>query len=322
MRLTFMEVFMEKTMTRQPQKKSLASRFKKQIGYQLLVWPAIVFTFIFSYIPMAGIIIAFKNYKISVGIWESAWVGLENFKNLFNDFFMGQIILNTVVISVLGILVSYPVVMIFTLLLNEVTNTAFKRVIQTISYLPHFISWTIMAVILTAMLSAHDGIINEAMLALGIIDSPINYMTDPDLYWGMVTIASVWKELGWSAIVYLAVISGIDMSLYEAAKIDGAGRLARMWYITLPMLKGIIAIQLILSFASMPSKGFDQAYFLANSVNMERARTLSYYVYNTGLVNARFSYSTAIGLVLSLVSAGLLFSANTASKKLTGRGLY
>jgi len=317
-----MEVFMEKTMTRQPQKKSLASRFKKQIGYQLLVWPAIVFTFIFSYIPMAGIIIAFKNYKISVGIWESAWVGLENFKNLFNDFFMGQIILNTVVISVLGILVSYPVVMIFTLLLNEVTNTAFKRVIQTISYLPHFISWTIMAVILTAMLSAHDGIINEAMLALGIIDSPINYMTDPDLYWGMVTIASVWKELGWSAIVYLAVISGIDMSLYEAAKIDGAGRLARMWYITLPMLKGIIAIQLILSFASMPSKGFDQAYFLANSVNMERARTLSYYVYNTGLVNARFSYSTAIGLVLSLVSAGLLFSANTASKKLTGRGLY
>jgi len=313
---------MEKTMTRQPQKKSLASRFKKQIGYQLLVWPAIVFTFIFSYIPMAGIIIAFKNYKISVGIWESAWVGLENFKNLFNDFFMGQIILNTVVISVLGILVSYPVVMIFTLLLNEVTNTAFKRVIQTISYLPHFISWTIMAVILTAMLSAHDGIINEAMLALGIIDSPINYMTDPDLYWGMVTIASVWKELGWSAIVYLAVISGIDMSLYEAAKIDGAGRLARMWYITLPMLKGIIAIQLILSFASMPSKGFDQAYFLANSVNMERARTLSYYVYNTGLVNARFSYSTAIGLVLSLVSAGLLFSANTASKKLTGRGLY
>jgi len=313
---------MEKTMTRQPQTQSLASRFKKQRGYQLLVWPAFVFTFIFSYIPMAGIIIAFKNYKISVGIWESAWVGLENFKNLFNDFFMGQIILNTVVISVLGILVSYPVVMIFTLLLNEVTNTAFKRVIQTISYLPHFISWTIMAVILTAMLSAHDGIINEAMLALGIIDSPINYMTDPDLYWGMVTIASVWKELGWSAIVYLAVISGIDMSLYEAAKIDGAGRLARMWYITLPMLKGIIAIQLILSFASMPSKGFDQAYFLANSVNMERARTLSYYVYNTGLVNARFSYSTAIGLVLSLVSAGLLFSANTASKKLTGRGLY
>lgn len=305
-----------------PHKTPIWIRIKKQMGYQLMVWPALIFTIIFSYIPMFGIVIAFKDYRISKGIWESPWVGLNNFTNLFNDYFIVGIIRNTIVISILNIVVSYPVVIFFTMLLNEVTNTAFKRIVQTVSYLPHFISWTIMAVILSALLSANDGIINNAMLALGIIKQPINFLTSPDLYWPMITTAGVWKELGWSAIVYLAVISGIDESLYEAARIDGAGRFARMWYITLPMLKGIISINLIMSVAGLPNSGFTQAYFLSNSVNIEKAQTLTYYVYSTGLGSGRFSYSTAISLILSIVSATLMLAANTTSRKLSGRGLY
>ena len=303
-------------------KKQLRVKLKKQLGYQFMVWPALIFVTIFSYIPMTGIIIVFKDYKMTKGIFASAWVGLANFQNLFNDFFIGQIVRNTIVISLLGILVSYPVVIIFTLLLNELRNIKFKRAIQTVSYLPHFVAWTVMAVILGELLSADDGIINDVLQNLGIIDKPIYFLTEPKLYWAMITLATTWKEMGWSAIIFLAVISGIDESLYEAAKIDGAGRFSRMWYITLPMLKGIIAIRLILSVAGMANSGFTQAFFLSNSVNIEVARTLSYYVYTTGLVQARFSYSTAISLVLSIVSAALMFSANYTSRKLVGRGLY
>lgn len=288
----------------------------------MMVWPALIYVFIFSYIPMGGIIIAFKDYRMPIGILRSEWVGLANFRHLFDDFYMPQIIRNTVMISLLGILVTYPVVLTFTLLINEVKNSALKRVVQTVSYLPHFISWAIMAVILTALLSANDGVVNVVLQNLGLIDKPIFFMTEPKLYWWMVTFSTVWKEMGWSAIVYLAVISGIDESLYEAAKIDGAGRFARMWYITLPMLKGIIAINLILSVAALPNSGFSQAYFLSNSVNIEVAKTLTHYVYTTGLVEARFSYSTAISLVLSVISASLMFGANSVSKKLAGRGLY
>lgn len=295
---------------------------KKQIGYHLLVWPALVFTIIFSYIPMAGLVIAFKNYKLRIGIWQSEWNGLDNFRNIFNDFYMPQIILNTVGIGILSILVSYPVVIVFTLLLNEVRNVGFKRVVQTVSYLPHFISWAIMAVILTAMFSANDGVISSLLLDIGIISKPLNILTAKDTYWPLVVISSVWKEMGWSAILYLAVIAGIDETMYEAAKIDGAGRFARMWYITLPQLKGIIAITLILSVSSIPNVGYEQAYFLSNDVNIERANTLSYYVYTNGMVDARFSYATAIGLILSVISAILMVITNTASRKLSGKGLY
>lgn len=296
--------------------------FKKQLGYHMLIWPALILTIIFCYIPMGGLVIAFKDYKIRIGIWDSPWNGLDNFKDLFTDYYMPQIILNTVMVGLLTILVSYPIVIAFSLLLNEVRFRPFKRVVQTISYLPHFISWVIMAVILKAMFSATDGIISQFLYNLGWIDGPLNIMTSKESYWGLVVFSSVWKEMGWSAILYLAVIAGIDEAMYEAAKIDGAGRFARMWYITLPQLKGIIAITLIMSVSSIPNVGFEQAYYLSNNVNMEAAKTLSYYVYTSGLTNGSFAYATAIGLVLSIVSATLMVLANIISRKLTGKGLY
>lgn len=303
-------------------KKSRLLTLKKQIGFHLLIWPAMVFTFIFCYIPMGGLVIAFKNYKLRAGIWASAWNGLDNFRNLFNDFYMPGIILNTVGIGLLSILISYPVVLGFTLLLNEVTSTGFKRVVQTVSYLPHFISWAIMAVILTSMFSANNGVISSLLLRIGLISKPLNILTAKNAYWPLVVFSSVWKEMGWSAILYLAVIAGIDETMYEAAKIDGAGRFARMWYITMPQLKGIIAITLILSVSNIPHVGYEQAYFLSNSVNIQRANTLTYYVYTNGMIDARFSYATAIGLILSIVSATLMVVTNATSRKLSGKGLY
>ncbi|MBO5069287.1 MAG: sugar ABC transporter permease [Roseburia sp.] len=295
---------------------------KKQIGYHLLVWPALVFTIIFCYIPMGGLVIAFKDYKLRTGIWDSPWNGLDNFKNLFADYYMPQIILNTVAVGVLSIVVSYPIVIGFALLLNEIRSAAFKRIIQTVSYLPHFISWAIMAVILKALFSATDGVISGLLCDLGITSGPLNILTARDSYWGLVVFSSVWKEMGWSAILYLAVIAGIDETLYEAAKIDGAGRFARMRYITMPQLKGIIAITLIMSVSGIPNTGFDQAYYLSNNVNIESAKTLSYYVYTSGLQKGNFAYATAIGMVLSIVSATLMVAANFISRKLTGKGLY
>ena len=230
--------------------------------------------------------------------------------------------MNTVGIGLLSIAVTYPVVISFALLLNEVHCKSFKRVVQTVSYLPHFISWTIMAVILNALFSSADGIINEILCSLGIISEPLNILINKESFWGLAVFSNVWKEMGWSAILYLAVISGIDETMYEAAKIDGAGRFACMWYITLPQLKGIIAISLIMTVSNIPKIGFDQAYYLMNGLNVERAKTLSYYVYSVGLTNADFSYATAIGLVLSLISMSLMMLANRISIKLVGKGLY
>ncbi len=316
--------------TAEPQapKKSLAKpktfwgRFRMEMGYHLLILPALIFVFIFCYIPMGGIVIAFKDFNIRVGIWESPWNGFDNFKTLFLDPTLPKVIVNTLGIGFLNIIVSYPVVIGFALLLNEVKNLLFKRVVQTISYLPHFVAWTVMAIILRAMFDASDGVLNSLFMELGLIDKPMNVLTSRDAFWGLAVWSSVWKELGWSAILYLATMAGIDSSLYEAAEIDGAGRFAKMWYITLPHLKGIIAIGLIMTAGSILGTGFDTAYYLGNAMNADKSATLSYFIWQKGLSAGKHAQATALGLILSVIGATLTTICNTASKKLSGRGLY
>ena len=303
-------------------KKSFWTRFKKEAMFHVMIWFGIAFVLVFNYVPMAGIIIAFKEYNFRQGILGSPWVGLANFQKLFSDFFMGNALINTLGIALLSICLSYPATIIFTLLLNELNNIAFKRVIQTVSYLPHFISWAIMAVILNAMLSPSEGAINLALLNLGIIEQPIAFLGREDLYWITVVVASIWKTLGWNTIVYLAVISGIDETLYEAAKIDGAGRFARMWYITLPSLTGIISIRLILSVGGIIGTGFDTSYFLSNDLNYNRSNTLSYYVYTIGLRRGDFSYSTAISLFNSVINLFLLVTVNQIARRVGETSLW
>ncbi len=298
------------------------TRIRKELAYQIMVWMALIFTIIFSYIPMSGIIIAFKNYSFRKGIFGSPWVGLDNFRTLFTDFHMGNAVVNTLGLAALSVALSFPATIIFTLLINELTYLRFKKAVQTVSYLPHFISWAVMAIILDSMLNTNDGVINMLMMNIGLIKEPIFWLGREELYWPMVIAASIWKELGWSAIVYLAAINGIDETLYEAAKIDGATRMQRIRYITLPALSGIISIMLILTMGGIVNTGFDQAFFLENSLNHARSNVLSYYVYNVGLVKADFSYSTAIGLVLSCCSATLMLTANAVVKRLNGEGLF
>lgn len=303
-------------------KKPFWMRFKREAVFHVMIWFGVAFIALFNYVPMSGIIIAFKKYTFRKGIWGSAWVGLDNFRTLFSDFFMGNAVINTLAIAILSIALSYPATIIFTLFLNEMNKLKLKKFVQTVSYLPHFISWAIMTVILNVMISPSEGILNIAMVNLGLIKEPIKFLAREDLYWITVVLASIWKNLGWNTIVYLAIISGIDQTLYEAAKIDGAGRFARMLYITLPSLAGIISINLILTVGGITGTGFETSFFLSNSLNYARSNTLSYYVYQIGLQRADFSYSTAIGLLLSGVSAVLMLSANKITNKINGKGLF
>ncbi len=297
-----------------------AKRFKKELPFHMMIWVVVVLDIIFGYIPMAGLVIAFKDYKFRSGIFGSAWVGLKHFKGIFSDFYMGNAIVNTIGLSLISLLVSLPITLAFAIMINELRSGALKRVSQTISYLPHFVSWAIMAVIMNSFLDYNTGILNQLIVLLG--GEPKLFLGDANLYWPTVIIANIWKETGWSAIVYLAVMTGIDESLYEAAKIDGAGRFQRIWYITLPSLSGIISIMLILSMGSITGCGFEQSYFLSNSLNFKRSNVLSYYVYQIGINKGNFSYSTAIGLITSTVSAGLTLFANGLAKKINGKGLF
>ncbi len=318
-----MKTELAKTNTYNPRKKlSVVRRFKREAMFHVMVWLGIAFVFLFNYVPMRGIILAFKKYAHRSGIWGSPWVGLDNFRKLFSDFFMGNAVINTLGIAILSIALSYPATIMFALLLNELYNVRFKRIVQTISYLPHFIAWTIMTVILNVMLSPSDGILNIMMVNLGIFKEPIPFLARENLYWITVVLSSIWKNLGWNTIVYLAIIAGIDEALYEAARIDGAGRVARMRYITLPALAGIISINLILTVGGITGTGFETSFFLSNSLNYARSNTLSYYVYQIGLQRADFSYSTAIGLLLSAVSASLMLLANKTTNLISGRGLF
>ncbi len=299
---------------------SVSKRFKKELPFHLMIWIAVAFAIVFSYIPMCGLVIAFKDYKFRSGLFGSAWVGLKHFKGIFNDFYIGNAVINTVGLSLISLLVSLPITLAFAIMINELRSSSLKRVAQTISYLPHFVSWAIMAVIMSSFLDYNTGILNQLISLLG--GEPKLFLGDAGLYWPTIIVASIWKETGWSAIVYLAVMTGIDESLYEAAKIDGAGRFQRIWYITLPSLSGIISIMLILAMGTITGCGFEQSYFLSNSLNFKRSNVLSYYVYQIGINKGNFSYSTAIGLITSTVSAGLTLFANWLAKKINGKGLF
>ncbi|NMO94913.1 sugar ABC transporter permease [Paenibacillus lemnae] len=312
------------------QKTVLAKQFKKQLPFQIFVWIGLLFLFLFSYIPMFGIIIAFKNYKISSGIegiFSSSWVGLAHFKELINDYNFPTLVRNTLVLSLLKIFFSYPIPILFAIILSEVKNVFLKRFVQTVSYLPHFISWVVVTGIAFAFFSSGFGIVNDALLSLNIIKEPLSILTDPDAFWGLAVSTAVWKEAGWWTIIFLAALAGIDPSLYEAAEIDGAGRLKRIIHITLPGLKGAAIVVLILTIGSMLGGGlvgsnFEQSMLLGNTINSEKSQIIQTYAFNIGLAQGRFSFATAIDLMQSVISVILIFSSNALAKRFTGQGLF
>ncbi|WP_058486413.1 ABC transporter permease [Defluviitalea phaphyphila] len=314
-----------KNCTSKLRKKKKINKFwqklKRQKELQIMAWAGIIWMIIFNYIPMYGIIIAFKDYSIIKPISEAPWVGLEHFVEFFKDENFYMVIRNTLGISLLKLIIGFPLPIIFAILLNEIRHIGFKRTVQTISYLPHFLSWVVLGGIMINWLS-ETGIINELLIKFGVLDKPITFLSEPKYFWGIAVISDIWKELGWSAIIYLAAISGIDPELYEAATMDGAGRLAKIKYITIPCIQGTIAVLFILAVGNLLNTNFDQIFVLRNSLNQSMSEVIDIYVYRIGIQSARFSYATAVGLFKSVIALILLIIANFVTKKLKGNSLF
>lgn len=297
-------------------------RIKSQLELQSMVWPALIFLFIFAYIPMYGILIAFKDYDMFLGVSGSPWVGFNHFREIFLDPNFFTVIRNTLAINGLNLLVGFPAPIIFALLLNEISTQKFKRFVQTISYLPHFVSWVVFGGLILTILSPTNGILNFLLIELGVLAEPINFIGEASNFWYILVSGEVLKGLGWGAIIYIAAISGVDQEMYEAATIDGAGRLQKMWYVTLPSIMGTVVIMMIFAISAILNTGFEQILVLQNPLNLDTSETIDTYVYKTGIQQMRYSYSTAVGLAKSIVAVVLLLSANYVSKKITDKGLF
>ena len=303
--------------------------FRKQLPLQIFVLAGIAYLFVFSIIPMFGIVMAFKDYDIVMGvkgIFTSEWVGLKYFKEFVSDYNFSSLVKNTVGISTLKLIFTFPIPILFAIMLSEMRCLKFKKLVQTCSYLPHFISWVIISGISFQFLSS-SGIINTVLMNFGLIKKPIGFLTNPDLFWGFAVISDLWKEMGWWTIVFLAAIVGVSQDLYEAARIDGAGRLKRIWYITLPCIKSTIVVVLILALGNLFGGGlsgsnFDQSYLMGNSMNHESSQIIQTYVFQVGLASGRYAYATAVGLIQSVISLILIFTSNFVSKKISGAGLF
>lgn len=300
---------------------SLLRRLLAQRHIQMMALLGLAWMIVFNYIPMYGIIIAFKEFNIVKSISSAPWVGLEHFKEFFaaDDFWI--VMKNTLGISFLKLFIGFPLPILFALFLNEVRSIRYKKLVQTISYLPHFLSWVILGGILTNWL-ADVGIINNILMGLGLIREPISYLAEPSYFWGIVVTSDIWKELGWSAIIYLAAVASISPEMYEAATIDGAGRFQKMWYITLPSIKATISILFILAVGGVLNSNFDQILVLRNTLNESASNVIDIYVYHTGMLNGRYSYSTAVGLFKSVIALILLLVANKVTKKLNNTSLF
>ncbi len=282
----------------------------------LLIWSFVIVIYgvIFCYLPLAGWVMAFQNYKPKDGLFHSAFIGLAKFKQLFSDTTFLRVIRNTLGMGVINLVVTFIMAIVFAILLNEVKSNGGKKVVQTISYLPHFLSWIIVTGILHDALSS-TGIINELLLKFHLLDQPLNFFAHPKFFWPIVAFANVWKETGWNSIIYLSAITAIDPSLYEAANIDGAGRWARIRYVTLPGIKPTIMILLLMNVGNVLNAGFEIQYLLGNGLVKSVSETIDIYVLKWGISQNDFAIGTAAGIFKSFVSIVLIIIANQIAKK-------
>ncbi|AIQ18890.1 protein lplB [Paenibacillus sp. FSL H7-0357] len=293
------------------------SRWVRQWDLQLMVVPAMIFIFVFSYLPMYGVLMAFQDYQLFGGFFQSPWVGLKHLEAFFNSPDFWTVMRNTIVISLLKLCFGFPAPILLALMLNEVRRMAFKRIIQTVSYLPHFLSWVIVGGFVGSMLSTDNGSVNMLLMSLDLTSEPISFLSVPEYFWGILVGTGVWKEIGFAAIVYLAAIAGIDPHLYEAASIDGAGRFKQIQLITLPCIRPVIIIFMILAVGNILNAGFEDILILAtNPILRDVSDVIDTYVYRMGILNSRFSYAAAAGLFKAVVSVSLLAIANKAARKM------
>lgn len=300
-------------------RRRVAKDFKRNKWKYLIVLPVIIYLFLFNYKPMYGVIIAFKRYKPHLGIADSPWVGLQYFKGLFKDFYFMRGLRNTIILSTLSIFFSFPAPICLALLLNEVKNSKVKRIVQTITYMPHFIATMVVCGMIVSFTQS-GGLFNDIIAFFGGQRS--NLLIKAQYFYPIYIGSSIWQQMGWSSIIYLAALSNIDQEQYEAAKVDGANRLKQLWYITLPGLVPTIVMLLVLNMGSVLSVGFEKILLLYQPATYEVADVISTYTYRRGFIDANYSYSTAVGLFNSIVNIILIILSNKISKKLGQSGLF
>jgi putative aldouronate transport system permease protein len=297
------------------QRKTFLERLVIQKQLVFMAVPIILYVILFSYVPLWGWTMAFQNFRPARSFSQQEWAGLRWFKFLFSDTTFLRTIRNTLAMSLINTALGYITAITFALLLNELKNIFFKRIIQTISYLPHFLSWVIVTGLVASMLSVENGTINEILMFLHIIKEPVLWLAEPNYFWGIIGVTYVWKEVGWNTIIYLAAIVGIDPALYEAAEIDGCNRYQKMWNITLPGIKSTIVIMMIMSIGHILDAGFEMQYLLRNGLIQDVADTIDIYVLQYGLQHSNYSLATAAGMFKNVVNITLIFIANWLAKR-------
>ena len=279
----------------------------------------LLYYIIFKYVPLYGLQIAFRDYKITKGIWDSAWVGFEHFQTFFEGLYFWRLIGNTLIISLYEVVFAFPAPILFALLLNELTNEGFEKIVQTITYLPHFISTVVICGLLVQFCSK-DGLINQLIAFFG--SEPTDLLMHKEYFRTIYIASGIWSGFGWGSIIYLSALAGVDQEQYEAAYIDGAKRLQRMFYITLPGIMPTIIIQLIMKLGGLMSVGSEKILLLYNGLTYEVADVISTYIYRMGLIEHNYSFSTAVGLFNSVINIILLVSANTLSRRYSETSLW
>ena len=299
--------------------KRIGNDIKKNFALYIMVLPVLTYYIVFHYLPMGGLIMAFEDFKPKLGIWKSPFVGLTNFKDFFSSIYFGRTVGNTLAISGLELLFTFPLTILFALLLNEIGNQKFKRTVQTISYMPHFISMVVVAGLIMDFCSSRGLVAQIVSLFTG---ESVNLLGKPEYWRPVYIISGLWKELGFGSIIYLAALSGVDQQLYEAAAIDGATRFKQTIHVTLPGIAPTIIIMLILKIGQIMSVGYEKTILLYNPQVYETADIISSYVYRKGLQEFNYGYSTAVGMFNSVINLILLVSANKISKKMTETSLF
>jgi ABC-type polysaccharide transport system, permease component len=309
-------------------KKSFGQNIRLYRNYYIMLMPAVILIFIFCYLPMYGVVISFQDYKIGKGISGSEWVGLKQFKILFTSSSFYVVLRNTLLISLYKIIALTVCPILLALMLNEIINQKFKKVVQTISYLPHFLSWVVIGGVMIEILSPERGIVNYVIQLFG--GTPLYFLAKPEWFRSIVVLSAIWAEVGWGSIIYIASISSIDIQTYEAAKIDGANRLKQAIHITLPSIYSVIVVMLILSIGGIMSAGFDQIFNMYSPLVYSTGDIIDTYIYRygfggtgtTGSVQINYSLSTAVGLFKNIIGFIMLFGANIVSKKISDYGVW
>lgn len=306
--------------TVKPRSDSLMAKIIRDRYLYVMLLPGIIYFLVFKYLPMPGALIAFQNYQPFLGFTGSKWVGLQHFQRFFFDSDFQMLLKNTVTLALYNLLFFFPLPIVFALLLNELRIEVFKRIVQTVIYIPHFISWVVVVGLSYMLFTTEGGVFNEMLASMHL--PTVNLLQSPEWFRTLITGQVMWKETGWGTIIFLAALAGVDTQLYEAARIDGAGRWRQLWHITLPAIRSTIILLLILRLGTFLDTGFEQIFLMLNPGNRAVGEVFDTYVYTSGLQNGQFSYSAAVGLFKSVVGLALVLTTNKIAKKFGEEGVY